>query len=297
MAQPEEQADAQPEEQADAWTRNTRDEDNQYLLQQGLAPALHAVVTRVLKEKPANPLAAMGQWLLEVQARAAAHEPEPSETADATISHFKPFDEPLADALAAGALRLLDAAALRAGVLPELARRQDLEERERVGGPTLFLPPADAAAALRAADRRVCFVTHGWRSCVHPDPDGATLAALLRFLHHPLGEHVVGVFFDFACLHQSPRTKEQDTAFGAALNVMANGCAWVRHMCPLAISPWAPSPATPPCPQVCLAARHDGRALCRRAADPRRPRRHRRRLRRWGNAPVVGGQLRQLRQL
>ena len=44
------------------------------------------------------------------------------------------------------------------------------------------MPNAIAADAVRAADRRVCFLTHPWRTVVHPDPDGATLAALLRYL-------------------------------------------------------------------------------------------------------------------
>ena len=39
------------------------------------------------------------------------------------------------------------------------------------------------------------------------------------------GAHVVGVFVDFACLYQTPRTAAQDAAFGAALKVMANGYA------------------------------------------------------------------------
>ena len=76
-----------------------------------------------------------------------------------------------------------------------LARRQDLEARAE----PIFMPPAKAAAALRCADRRVCFLTHAWRSGVHPDPDLSTLDALVRFLRHPLGQNVVGVFVDFAC--------------------------------------------------------------------------------------------------
>ena len=129
---------------------------------------------------------------------------------------FKIIDEPLAQALASGHIRLIDAAVLRAGTLKSLQRRQDLERRQKFELSVIFLPPEEAAAELRAAKRRVCFVSHAWRSCVHPDPDGATLAALLRFLRDPLGAHVVGVFVDFACLHQNPRTAEQDAAFGEA---------------------------------------------------------------------------------
>ena len=122
-------------------------------------------------------------------------------------------------------MRLLDAAALREGKLKAFSRRQDLEKREHESNETLFLSPAAAALALRAADRRVCFVTHAWRASVHPDLRGTTLAALLRFLRGPLGAHVVGVFVDFACLHQWPRTPRQDLAYQTALKVMADGFA------------------------------------------------------------------------
>ena len=46
------------------------------------------------------------------------------------LDFFKPFDEPLAVALAEGLIRLLDASNLRAGALVEFDRRQELEERE-----------------------------------------------------------------------------------------------------------------------------------------------------------------------
>ena len=137
---------------------------------------------------------------------------------------FKDFDQELAEQLSVGNIRLLNAEVLKSGGLTALARRQELEERERAGGAKIFLSPGHAAHTLRQARRRVCFLTHGWRSCVHPDPDGATLAALVRFLDDLLGLHVVGVFIDFACLYQNPRTAKQDAAFGAALKVMANGC-------------------------------------------------------------------------
>jgi hypothetical protein len=141
------------------------------------------------------------------------------------LAHFQPFDDALAVALGAEApaIRLLDAALLRSGGIPSLARRQDLEAREDAAG--FFLAPEGAAAALRAAGRRVCFVTHAWRTVTHPDPDGTTLAALLRFLRHPLGAHVVGLFVDFTCLYQWPRTAPQEEAYQAALTVIADACA------------------------------------------------------------------------
>jgi hypothetical protein len=98
---------------------------------------------------------------------------------------------------------------------------QELEADEREGGAGVFLVPAAAAEALRAAGRRVCFLSHAWRTCVHPDPDGETFLALLRFLRHPLGAHVVGVFVDFMCLHQQPRTEEQEASFRVGTSAMA----------------------------------------------------------------------------
>jgi hypothetical protein len=190
------------------------DESNQeYTARHGLSAALEDVVARALKERPPNCVECIGNWLLE----AAAKQP--------VLQSLAPFDDNLAETLAAGHMRLLAADALRAGVLPALARRQELEEREAAGGGPFFLSSDAAVTVLRAADRRVCFLSHGWRSCVHPDPDGAALAALLRFLRDPLGRHVVGVFVDFACLHQLPRTAGQQAAFQQALSVMADGYA------------------------------------------------------------------------
>ncbi len=134
---------------------------------------------------------------------------------------FKPFDAELIDAIDTSCIRLLDADKLRQGGLVWLAPRQDLESRDN----PIFLDPSYAAAALRTGERRVCFVTHAWRTFAHPDPDGATLTALLRFLRHPLGANVVGVFVDFACLFQPPRDAVQESKFQTALSVMAHAFA------------------------------------------------------------------------
>jgi len=160
--------------------------------------------------------------------------PSPSTPDTRTLAAFQRFDDDLAAVLLSGDIRLLDADALRADGLSAFARRQDLEEAE--GGDagtslstkrrrTVFLPPDDAARALRAADRRICFVSHPWRTMTHPDPDGATLAALLRFLRDPLGAHVVGVFVDYSCLHQPPRSAGEEASFKAALGVISSGFA------------------------------------------------------------------------
>ena len=127
---------------------------------------------------------------------------------------FSALDDGLAAALAAGHIALLDARQLRSGSISSLVRRQDLPASS-------FLTPSQAVAALRSARRKVCFVSHAWRTVVSPDPDGATLAAVVRYLQSPLGLHVLGVFFDVASLHQHPRTAEQDAGFKAALKVMS----------------------------------------------------------------------------
>ena len=163
----------------------------------------------------------------------------------ATMRQFgvmRNFDEALAEAFCSGAIRLLDAAVLRSGKLLCLDRRQNMEKNESRSSRRVFLPPNVAACALREADRRVCFVSHAWRCIAHPDiahlaPDGSTpasvvspvdnltLDALVRFLRDPLGAHLVGVFVDVACLHQRPRTAQQQDAFDQALKVMAHGYA------------------------------------------------------------------------
>ena len=143
--------------------------------------------------------------------------------ASSAFEILRPYDDDLAATLTSGAILLIDASYLRIGGLSALARRQELEERAEQ--PHIFMRPAAAAAALRAADRRVCFLTHCWRSSQHPDPDGATCAALLRFLRHPLGAHVVGVFVDYASMHQAPRSPEQQNMFNAALSAIVDGYA------------------------------------------------------------------------
>jgi hypothetical protein len=180
--------------------------------------------------------------------RAAAGGPSISEWLDAlapftrhdpALAHFRKFDEGLAAALASGAIRLLDAAALRADRLHALGRRQDLEARPEL----IFMRPAAAAAALLVSDRRVCFVTHPWRTVAHPDPDGVTLAALLRFLRSPLGAHVVGVFVDFACLHQHPRTARDEATFATAVKVVPHGYASLLGSTVARMSAVPPRPA------------------------------------------------------
>jgi hypothetical protein len=134
------------------------------------------------------------------------------------------IDANLAVALRSGDVRLLDADVLRSGALTRMERRQALEAREAIGE-RIYLPPAGAEAALLCEDRRVAFLTYGWRTRHHPDPDELTLAALSRALSGNTQTHVVGVFWDYACLHQWPREPEEDAKFKRGLDVMACGYA------------------------------------------------------------------------
>ena len=62
-----------------------------------------------------------------------------------------------------------------------------------------------------------------------PDPIGTVLAHVLRFLkwlcyNHNVREaeqHSYGMFWDYASLHQKPRSTAEGQAFGQALKVMA----------------------------------------------------------------------------
>ena len=68
--------------------------------------------------------------------------------------------------------------------------------------------------------------------------------------------HVVGVFVDFSCLHQSPRTRLQDVDLSAALRVMMHGFA----------SPLGTTVARfayiPPCPAKHAQRSYDERGWC-----------------------------------
>jgi hypothetical protein len=157
-----------------------------------------------------------------------------------SVDSFRDFDRHFARAVSSvkerpPTIRLLDATFLRMGGLKTLARRQELEARDLqepiIKGEgfkrdqKIYLTPTEAVAAVRTARRRVCLLTHSWRTAVHPDPGNATLTALQRFLRHPLGHHITGVFVDFACVHQHPRTSEQEASFQEALGVMAHAFA------------------------------------------------------------------------
>ena len=142
--------------------------------------------------------------------------------AHAAFPFLAALDDKLEAAIASGAIKLLYADFVRSGKLKVLRRRQDLEALEAECGKKIFLTPEEAVAALRANDRRIGALTYGWSTMDHPDQTGTYLSNVRRFLRCPLGTHIVAVFWDYASLHQKPRTPAQDAFFSQALGVMGD---------------------------------------------------------------------------
>ena len=146
--------------------------------------------------------------------------------AHAAIPFLAALDDSLEAALASGAIFLIYADALRdpaaEAEFTTMPRRQDLEALQAERGKKIFLTPEEAVAALRANDRRIGALTYGWATVDNPDPTGTYLNNVRRFLRCPLGAHIVAVFWDYASLHQKPRTSAQDAFFSQALGVMGD---------------------------------------------------------------------------
>ena len=149
------------------------------------------------------------------------------------------LDEPLRVALTNGTMRLLDADALRAGALKHVARRQSLEQEQ----PSIFLAPEKATAILAYGARKVGVLTFPWRTRSDPDPDGQTLAAVLRFLSSPAGQHIRGIFWDFPCLPQVPRTDVEEAQYRSGLARMGD-----LYASPVGTTVIRSASNIPPCP-------------------------------------------------
>ena len=159
-----------------------------------------------------------------------------SEADHKAVALLAALDEFIISAILSGAIKLLDADFLRGDAVGDtIARRQDLEARERESGVRIFLPPDVAVAALRSYARAIGSLTYGWTTREHPDPSGTYLAAVRRYLRSALGAHIRGVFWDFASLPQKPRDEPEDALFAVALSVMGDvyasalGTTVMRH--------------------------------------------------------------------
>ena len=149
------------------------------------------------------------------------------------------LDEPLRVELTSGTIRLLDADALRTGALKHIAPRQSLEREQ----PSIFLAPEKATAILAYGARKVGVLTFPWRTRTDPDPDGQTLAALLRFLKSPDGQHIRGIFWDFPCLPQVPRTDVEEAQYLSGLARMGD-----LYASPVGTTVIRSASSIPPCP-------------------------------------------------
>lgn len=145
--------------------------------------------------------------------------------ADATI------DGPLRERLKDGSLRLLRCDWLGApsstkelnrdpdSQRPVIKRRQDLP-------PDAFFLPKDAVALLDRGNRSILAVSHCWQTAKHPDPHGATLELIRRYLAEDPSTKGCGLFWDFVSMPQkdaksATRTKGEDTIFKGCLNCMS----------------------------------------------------------------------------
>ena len=127
------------------------------------------------------------------------------------------LDHQVIELLRDGTIRLMDAEYLRQNQIQSVERRQTMESRF---GDVPYLTNEAAEAAMRETSRCVCVLSYCWRTRHHPDPDGAVLDALRRFLlEHP---HIKGVFMDYVSLFQHPRTKKEQERFALSLDVMGD---------------------------------------------------------------------------
>jgi len=152
------------------------------------------------------------------------------------ISLLMALDDHLYDTLRSGAIKLIIAGRIRDGTIgTKIARRQDLEARERSEGIRIFHTPKDAIKLLRSNKREISSLTYGWDTPDGSDPSGEYLRAISRFLRSGLGAHVQAVFWDACSLPQEPRSESDAKVFAQALEVMADmyasvlGTMVIRH--------------------------------------------------------------------
>lgn len=134
------------------------------------------------------------------------------------------IDGTIERALHDGSLRLLSCAWLMRNRREKIRRRQELPEEA-------FVPSAEAAEMHKQG--RVLVFSYGWLLPGMPDPYGLYMRAILRFLDsfptnfgHPAESY--GLFWDYGCLPQWPRTDEEEELFQRLLKLMGNlyGSMW-----------------------------------------------------------------------
>ena len=133
-----------------------------------------------------------------------------------------------------------------------LPRRQELED-------AAFLTPEEVEqlemnekGALGHEQLAIISVSHCWETAAHPDPRCVTLMAMADAIERAqtrpvrLGDQIcmrtlpreVGVFYDWTCLPQQPRSDEEGAAFKSALSRMQ---IWYAHAMTTTLMMTAPS--------------------------------------------------------
>ena len=123
-----------------------------------------------------------------------------------------------------------------------LSKRQDLETSS---GPSPFLPPERVVQLMTNDIRRLASVSYGWASVDAPDPTAARLRAVQMFLRRNPSLKIEGIFWDFSCLWQTPRTGSQTDDFKKALGVM--GTLYASPLATVVLQ----VPFLPPLPDIC----------------------------------------------
>lgn len=139
----------------------------------------------------------------------------------ATFRSLQALDTPVHARLLDGTIRLASVDFLRSR--PAIWCLPRMQELAAVDG--ALLAPAEAGALLQGGERRIFVQSYGWQSALHPDPFGDVIARLRRFFDN-LDEHGVlpsgcGIFWDFACIPQKPRSPTENATFRDALGSMA----------------------------------------------------------------------------
>ena len=91
--------------------------------------------------------------------------------------------------------------------------------REREGALSKKCREVEAALkALRSGERKLFVLSYGWGTRNHPDPQGIVLANVVSFFKYIEKELMLtpddlkeyGLFWDFPCLHQRPRSASEE---------------------------------------------------------------------------------------
>ena len=130
------------------------------------------------------------------------------------------LDDRVEKALREGTIKLLSADFIRMGFLMRMPPRQALERLEQEEGKRIFLPTSESATILGLGSRAVCCLSYPWLTPTSPDPYGSMLSHAKTFLRSREGAHVQGLYWDWACVPQLPRTSEEQATFASAVSLM-----------------------------------------------------------------------------